>query len=55
MHLSFLEKLRKNFKKIILYLGSETSFPDKEELEKIKEILNIDISYQIEKRTNGNI
>ena len=54
-HLSSLEYLRKNSKNIILNLGSETGFSVLEILEKTKNILNVDIPYQIEERRNGDV
>ena len=54
-HISALEYLRKNSKSLILNLGSETGFSVLEILEKTKQILNIDIPYQIEERRKGDV
>ncbi len=54
-HLSALEYLKKDSKNLILNLGSETGFSVLEILEKTKQILQIDIPYQIEKRREGDV
>ena len=53
-HLRALEYLRKDSKNLILNLGSETGFSVLEILKKTKQILNIDIPYQIEERRKGD-
>ena len=54
-HLSSLEYLRKKNQNLTLNLGSETGFSVMEILKKTKEILNLDIPFQIEKRRDGDV
>ena len=48
-----LDFLRRKSKNLTLNLGSETGFSVLEILEKTRQILNIDIPYQIEGRRKG--
>ena len=54
-HMGALDFLRRKSKNLTLNLGSETGFSVLEILEKTRQILNIDIPYQIEGRRKGDV
>ncbi len=54
-HISALEYLRKYSKNLILNLGSESGFSVLEIIEKTKNILKMDIPYQVEQRRVGDV
>ena len=54
-HISALEYLRKDSKNLTLNLGSEVGFSVLEIIEKTKNILKVDIPYQVEQRRVGDV